>query len=941
MVNLQKENAGTLRSNIHFPNDKEKMTKLLSTLLMLAMVLHVGAAIENGKTYRIVPDGNSKASLFVKNASRADKAPVVVWTETDVPSQQWTAIMLDNGMAALKNVYTGLYLATADRQLVQTQNAAAWNLLPVDESNNDYNLVQGDFLGVTGTTDGQQPSLGKQMVWHFVEVEPQSHFDERSRQRMLNAFLEQYLQDKGKGYRTFVNGGWNEAETLEAVLDFYEATGDRRYLNVFEACYDYMRYHVGPNWDGGTAVAGYDWYGYDFNDDVMWMIIAAARAYLITGKQNYLNDAKRNFDLIWNRAYLGYVGLLRWAEHTGNRNGANSCINGPAEVAACYIGLGLGDESYFEKARELYANQRQYLFEPYTGKVYDSVVFNPTDGSVTERNTWASTYNQGTMLGGALLLYRHYGDEQYKTDASRIIAYAKTALCNSDGVVRVCQNADGDFQGFKGILMRYAGLYASLFDDAEYQAWLLANAFHAYNNVNSMGYGHSAWLTKAAENLTFGNVDYSRPGSAFGASTAITAACATPLQNRLGQFSVYEAEDAQRTGSAAVQVDNSSGGKYVTGLDNGNGMLRFNCQIPADGDYLLDVYYLSFQSRNLQVSLGDRKYTLTCPSVSTWDHISDEGRATLKVSLKKGQLFCILTNPNGAAPNIDKIAFTEVLPPQVVKTVLNAGDAEMVDKNQMSFVFDVPRAGHYRADVVYRSAVNRNVYLAVNDADPSISVLAATGEASARRPLFLTLQEGSNTFLFTANPELPEIERVELLFLAAVPDVLEAEFAQTTGQVAIMKDADASGGRYLSYIGNGSDNLATLRVDVPVSGKYELDITYFAAQNRQMYVRVNNGTKINSSFANTGSWNASSAATKAIEVTLNQGSNVLVLGSDSGWAPYIDKIALSLMDDNAVKPLSVKSQDQAWYSLGGMSIIAPSQTGVYINRNQKYIFKSK
>jgi hypothetical protein len=108
-----------------------------------------------------------------------------------------------------------------------------------------------------------------------------------------------------------------------------------------------------------------------------------------------------------------------------------------------------------------------------------------------------------------------------------------------------------------------------------------------------------------------------------------------------------------------------------------------------------------------------------------------------------------------------------------------------------------------------------------------------------------------------------------------------------------------------------------------------------------MYVRVNNGTKNNSSFANTGSWNASSAATKAIEVILNQGSNVLVLGSDSGWAPYIDKIALSLMDDNAVKPLSVKSQDQAWYSLGGMSLITPSQTGVYINRNQKYIFKSK
>ena len=64
------------------------------------------------------------------------------------------------------------------------------------------------------------------------------------------------------------------------------------------------------------------------------------------------------------------------------------------------------------------------------------------------------------------------------TDATRIIAYAKTALCNSDGIVRVCQNADGDFQGFKGILMRYAGIYAMQFDDAEYQSWIISNAFH-------------------------------------------------------------------------------------------------------------------------------------------------------------------------------------------------------------------------------------------------------------------------------------------------------------------------------------------------------------------------------------------------------------------------------------------------------------------------------
>ena len=919
------------------------MRNYLAALLMMATTIGAEAAVENGKTYRIVPDANHQTSLFVKNASKTDMAPVVVWTETNVPAQQWTLVGLDEGAVALKNVYTGLYLDTKNRLLVQNAQQAVWNLVAVDETNNDYNLSQDAFLGLNNTHDGQQPSLGNQTVWHFEEVEPQTCFDERARQRMLDAFLAQYLQDKGKGYRTFVNGGWNEAETLEAVLDFYEATGDKRYLNVFEACYEYMRYHVGANWDSGTAVGGYDWYGYDFNDDVMWMIIAAARAYLVTGRQSYLNDAKRNFDLIWNRAYLGYVGLLRWAEHTGDRNGANSCINGPAEVAACYIGLGTGDESYFEKARELYANQRVYLFEPYTGKVYDSVVFNPADGTVVNRNTWASTYNQGTMLGGALLLYRHYGDSQYKTDAERIIAYAKTALCNSDGVVRVCQNADGDFQGFKGILMRYAGLYATQFDDAEYQSWMMANAFHAYNNINSLGFGHSAWLTKAAENLKYGEVDYGAPGSAFGATTALTAACAATIQNRLGQTWSYEAEDAQRTGSAQVKEDSETGGKYVTGLDHGNGMLRFSCQIPETGDYLLGVYYLSSQSRNLEVTLDDKKYTLTCPSVSTWDRIADEGRATLKVSLKKGQTICILTNPNGNAPHIDKISFTQVLSSQADKVTLSAADAETASKESMSFVFNASHAGHYRADVFYRNSMNCKVSLAVNAADVSTMVFAATGEAMAQRPLFITLKEGTNHLLFSSNSELPVIDHIDFSYQSPIPDELEAEFASTTGQVSIARDTDASGGRYLSNIGNGNENMATFKYDAPIEGRYRLVITYFTAQNRQMFVRVNNGMKSNQVFENTGGWNAATAKTKEIEVSLKAGTNIIALGSDSGWAPYIDKMALSLKDTDVVEMLMrhQDEQDEAWYSLGGLALHAPAQSGVWIHRNQKYIVKKR
>ena len=515
------------------------MKRFLFFFMTVMVVGNIQAAIEPGKTYRIVPDVNDNKSLFVKNASQADKTAVVIWTNTDVPAQQWTVLDAGNGEVLLRNVYTGKYLDASSMSLTQRNEPANWTLLPVDELRNEYNLKQQKkYLRVSTTIDGTQPLVGSTaQCWRFVEVEPQEMFDVTARRRMIDGFLEQYVQFKGQNYRTFMNGGWGEAETMEAILDCYEATNDADLLAVYEKCYYYMRYHVGASWNAGTIVAGYDWFGYDFNDDVMWLIIAAIRGYQTTGKQMYLDDAKRNFDLIYNRAYLGYVGLLRWAEHTGDRNGANSCINGPAEVAACYIAAATGDESYYEKARELYDNQRQYLFDPATGHVDDSVVFNPETGNVVSRNTWASTYNQGTMLGAAVLLHRHYGDAYYKQDADRILAFAKRELCNSFGIVHVCQNVDGDFQGFKGILMRYAGLYAREYQDADTQNWLIGNAFHAYNNINSLSYGHSAWLTKASEDHLYNSIDYSTSACAFGASTALSAACAVPLDHYYGEES--------------------------------------------------------------------------------------------------------------------------------------------------------------------------------------------------------------------------------------------------------------------------------------------------------------------------------------------------------------------------------------------------------------------
>jgi hypothetical protein len=116
--------------------------------------------------------------------------------------------------------------------LTQRNEPANWTLLPVDELRNEYNMKQQKkYLRVSTTIDGAQPLVGSTaQCWRFVEVEPQEVFDVTARGRMIDGFLEQYVQFKGQNYRTFMNGGWGEAETMEAILDCYEATKDADFL---------------------------------------------------------------------------------------------------------------------------------------------------------------------------------------------------------------------------------------------------------------------------------------------------------------------------------------------------------------------------------------------------------------------------------------------------------------------------------------------------------------------------------------------------------------------------------------------------------------------------------------------------------------------------------------------------------------------------------------
>ncbi|MBQ8937036.1 MAG: hypothetical protein IJ066_04845, partial [Bacteroidaceae bacterium] len=320
------------------------MKHLLTILLACLGVLTAPAAVTLEQTYRISSKKFPGKSLFVKDASIAANTDVVLWTETAVPAQQWTLHEVSDTTAALLCNYTSTY-ATASAlraggrlRMNRTSRNGGFVFEAVDEAAGIYRIMTPDracCLSAAKGEDGEVPVWAAfaegqdEQLWFLEQVEPCTSFDAACRDEMVARFLSKYCTSRGSGMRTFSRGGWGEAEMLEVMLDAYESTGNEEYLSTARYVYNYFNKHVGSSWDKLVYTDDYKWYGHDFNDDVMWQVIAVARLGWLTSSKTFTNAAKANFDKIYDRAYIPFTGLMRWAQNSGDPYGTNSCIAGP------------------------------------------------------------------------------------------------------------------------------------------------------------------------------------------------------------------------------------------------------------------------------------------------------------------------------------------------------------------------------------------------------------------------------------------------------------------------------------------------------------------------------------------------------------------------------------------------------------------------------------
>jgi len=186
----------------------------------------------------------------------------------------------------------------------------------------------------------------------------------------------------------------------------------------------------------------------------------------------YLEKSIAGFDRVWRDSYDPKNGGMFW---DFKQSGKNACINYPTVIAAMRLYHITGEASYLEKSKKIYHWAHENLFQESTGRVADHKVGDDPPGFEDY------TYNQGTAIGAAVMLYKETGKQSYLDDAILAANYTKNEMSNEEGILP----AEGDWneQGvLKAIFVRYMDMLIEKAEQEQYLPWLQKNANTAWKN---------------------------------------------------------------------------------------------------------------------------------------------------------------------------------------------------------------------------------------------------------------------------------------------------------------------------------------------------------------------------------------------------------------------------------------------------------------------------
>ncbi len=207
---------------------------------------------------------------------------------------------------------------------------------------------------------------------------------------------------------------WPATALIEAMADAYRLYPDN--ISIKTAYYDaltkfldkYKVENAAVNTPSGD-VSDITYYnasmrseGDYYYDDNAWICIQLLNGYEQLGKENLLEEAKKNLEFMWTGWDDVLGGGVYWDKTYASKN---TCSNGPVAVAFLWAYEITGDESYLERGKMIYNWTNEYMRE--NNLFIDNITVSG------EKNTWKGAYNQATLIYAGSQLYEITNDETY------------------------------------------------------------------------------------------------------------------------------------------------------------------------------------------------------------------------------------------------------------------------------------------------------------------------------------------------------------------------------------------------------------------------------------------------------------------------------------------------------------------------------------------------
>ena len=287
---------------------------------------------------------------------------------------------------------------------------------------------------------------------------------------------------------------WNQALIILMVEDRYECRKDESLKPLLTNLLDAFRQHE-KNPQTNDIM---DWTWNDFQDDLLWAGLAFIRGYQITGNERFLEQAKWDWEFLYNRGYdTALGGGLWWSIDKADKSGLS---NNPAISMACYLYEATGNQTYLDQAKDIYNWVYTTLREP-NGAVDEKI---SKDG-VRPRSY--NVYNVGAFIEAANALYRITKNEIYAHHAKESIQFVMRDKVDENGIMSKWHR-DGTWQSefARGMglfvkdnnLWDYQADYTSERKPITYYEWMRKNAIAAWETrerVNNITFNEWAKQT--------------------------------------------------------------------------------------------------------------------------------------------------------------------------------------------------------------------------------------------------------------------------------------------------------------------------------------------------------------------------------------------------------------------------------------------------------------